>query len=101
MVNLQHEKRKPTLLENLTKHNDTFFGEGQKKKRVYIPLCNSHDPRKYPILSVWNFLVFDKNAKYVIRFVPEHCTVFGTAHRAPYLVFCEAFEETSAHPFPK
>jgi hypothetical protein len=84
MVNLQHEKRKPTLLENLTKHNDTFFGEGQKKKRVYIPLCNSHDPRKY-----------------VIRFVPEHCTVFGTAHRAPYLVFCEAFEETSAHPFPK
>eukprot|EP00026_Physarum_polycephalum_P001879 Phypoly_transcript_01882.p1 GENE.Phypoly_transcript_01882~~Phypoly_transcript_01882.p1 ORF type:complete len:672 (+),score=135.23 Phypoly_transcript_01882:1057-3072(+) len=83
MVNLQPEKRKPSLRESLEKLNETFFG-GERKKRCYIPLCNSHDPRKY-----------------IVRFVPEHSTVFGTAHRAPFLVFCEALEETVAHPFPK
>lgn len=81
---LPHPQRKPALLESLTKLNETFFGEGAKKKRVYIPLCNSHAPRQY-----------------IVRFVPEHCVVFGTAHRAPYLVFAEALEETVAHPFPK
>lgn len=80
---LPHVQRKQTMQDQLKKLNETFFGEG-KKKRVYIPLCNSHDARKY-----------------IIRFVPDHCTVFGTAHRAPYLVFAEAFEEMSAHPFPK
>jgi len=82
MVNLQPAQRKPSMRESLAKLNETFFGE--KKKRCYIPLCNSHDPRKY-----------------IVRCVPEHSTVFGTAHRAPYLVFCEALEETVAHPFPK
>lgn len=82
ICSLPHEKRKDSLVEGLTKLNETF--KESSARRVYIPLCNSHDPRKY-----------------IIRFVPEHCVVFGTAHRAPFLVFAEAFEEQFAHPFPK